>query len=259
MSFRLVLNEPKLFRRIINAVSAVMDTIIFHATPTTIQVTGMDPVRVMMLDMKLPKDTFDEYECSETVDLAVTLEDFEKVLRRAQPNDSLTLRADLAKKGEKRLTVVFKGSAERTFSLALHDMKYEELPKPKAESTTTMRLVTDALETAIKDAGVISGSEQIRITTEDGQVTLFADGDTSYMRNEFRRGSEALLDLEAKDKAEKVVAHYSTKYLGDAMKAKDLHETVLLQYATDMPLKMTFQLEKGGEVTYYLAPRRQSE
>jgi proliferating cell nuclear antigen len=253
-----MLKEPKLFRGIVTAVSAVMDTIIFHATPTGIQVTGMDPVRVMMVDMKLPPETFDEYECTEIVDLAVTLEDFEKILRRGQPNDSLVLRTDQVKK-EKRLTVIFKGSAERTFSLSLHDMKFEELPKPKAELTTTIRLVTDALETAIKDAAAISGSEEIKVTSEDGQVTMSAEGDTSYMRNEFRKGSEALLDLESKDKEQKAVARYSIEYLGHAVKAKELHDTVLLQYATDLPMRITFQLEKGGEVSYFLAPRREAE
>lgn len=251
------MSEPKLFRSIVNAISAVMDHIVFHATPAGIQVTGMDPIRIMMVDMRLPKDTFDEYECSEAVDLAVTLEDFEKILRRGQAGDSLILRTDQAKK-EKRLTVIFKGSAERTFSLSLLDMKFEELPKPKAELTTGMRLTTEALETAIKDAGAISGTDQIRLTVEDGEATVFAEGDTSYMRNEFKKGSEALLSLDAKD-GEKTVAHYSSEYLGNAMKAASLHDTVLLQYATNLPLKITFQLEKGGEVTYFLAPRRQTD
>jgi proliferating cell nuclear antigen len=254
--FRVVLQDPKTWKNIIEAASGVMEQLVFHATAEGLRAETMDPIRVMMIRIWLPKETFDEYECTEPIDLAVNLEDMAKILRRTQGGDTLTMRAP---EKDGKLQLIFKGSAERTFALSLLDtLKFEEQPLPKTEGKTTIRLTSDALGVAVKDAAIIEGADQLRFSVDDGTVIISAEGDTGYMRNEFRKGSEALLDLDAKD--EKPSAHYSIEYLGDMMKAASLSDTIALRFSTDIPLKAVFAVGAGpGQVTYYLAPRRQGE
>jgi proliferating cell nuclear antigen len=256
MAFRIHLQDHKVWRKIIEAVSAVTDQAVFKATPKGIQMRMMDPIRVMMLDLDLPAEVFTEYNCTEEMKLAFNLEAMDKILKRGQPNDAVTFESTTVKK-ENKLLITFQGSMKRAFTLPLLDLSFEDLPLPKGDSgNVSAKLTFDAFEVAVKDAAVPYGSDQVTIAAVDHDaLTMRANGDTTDVVDEFRRGSEALLDLEVKEKAS---ARYGINYLGDMLKTSGLSETALLQFNTDMPLKVTVQMPEGGRLTYYLAPRKEA-
>lgn len=258
MSFRIHLQNHKVWRKIIEAVSGVTEQAVFKATSTGVTMRMMDPIRVMMLDLELPANSFTEYKCTGDTKIAFAIEDMARILRRGQGDDPITLENHPDKKTASNMLITFQGTVKRTFTLALLDtVTVEDLSLPKLDSSSvSARLTFEALETAVRDAKVPSGSDQVTIRADDGEaLTIWADGDTGDMTNEFRRGSEALLDLEVKEKA---ASRYATNYLEDMLKADGLGETALLQFSTDLPLKVTVMTAEGGRLVYYLAPRRET-
>jgi proliferating cell nuclear antigen len=255
MSFKMVLSDHKTWMKIVEAAASVGDQIAFKVSAKGLRLRMMDPVRVMMLDMELPPEFFEEYACTEDAEVAFTVEDMMKVIRRGQAGDTLTLE-DHPKKDNK-LLVTFKGATKRTFTLGpLSDLKLEDLPLPKGDpGNVSARLTFEAFGVAVKDAKVPYGSDQATIKADDKDMLVIqADGDTGDAVNEFRRGSEALLDLEVKEKA---ASTYATSYLESMLKADGLGETAALEFSTNMPLKVTVAAGATGRLTYYLAPRRE--
>lgn len=257
MSFRMVLNDHKTWMKIVEAATAVGDQAAFRVKPGGLHLRMMDPIRILMLDMEFPASSFEEYSCTEDTEIAFNIEDMMKILRRGQTGDVITLEDHPDK--DNKLFINFKGANSRTFTLGLlSDLKIEELPLPKVSpSNISAKLTFEAFSIAVKDAKVPQGSDQVTITASDKDLlTIYSDGDTGDAVNEFRRGSEALLDLEFKEKA---VSRYATSYLEAMLKADGLSETAALQFSTNLPLKVILTTAEGGRLTYYLAPRREPE
>jgi proliferating cell nuclear antigen len=96
----------------------------------------------------------------------------------------------------------------------------------------------------------------VKITAKPEGLTMQSSGDTGDVLIEFRKGSEALLDLEVKEESSAI---YALNYLNDMTKAGSMSETAILQIATNIPLRMDFTIPSGGRITYFLAPRREPD
>jgi proliferating cell nuclear antigen len=71
------------------------------------------------------------------------------------------------------------------------------------------------------------------------------------------KGSDTLLDLEAKEPSK---ATFSLSYLSEIVKAASATSDIAtLEFSSDMPMKLDFQQAKEGKLTFYLAPRIETE
>jgi proliferating cell nuclear antigen len=71
------------------------------------------------------------------------------------------------------------------------------------------------------------------------------------------KGSDALLDLEAKEPSK---ATFSLSYLSEIIKAASATSDIAtLEFSTDMPVRIDFQQIKEGKLTFFLAPRIETE
>jgi proliferating cell nuclear antigen len=246
-----VLADSKIWRNIIESISTLVEEGVFIADPTGIRLRAMDPSRVAMVDMELPKTSFDSYECTEEVPIGVNFDDMKNIMKRTGGNEKLELEK-LEK--EARLKIRFKGKTSRTFSLPLLDLGKEELSVPRISFLATVKLPASTLMDAIKDAEVVS--DFVKITAEDERLRVTASGDRGEVEVEITKDSGELLSIELKESAH---ALYSLTYLSKMMVASDLSDIAILMFSTDMPLRLDFNLPNGGRIVYYLAPRMEAE
>jgi proliferating cell nuclear antigen len=72
-----------------------------------------------------------------------------------------------------------------------------------------------------------------------------------------QKGNDTLLDLEVKENAK---ATYSLSYLSEIIKAAAATSDIAtLEFSSDMPVKIDFQQAKEGKLTFFLAPRIETE
>jgi proliferating cell nuclear antigen len=72
-----------------------------------------------------------------------------------------------------------------------------------------------------------------------------------------QKGSEMLLDLETKEPSK---ATFSLSYLSEIIKAASAtSEIATLEFSTDMPIRIDFQQTKDGKLTFFLAPRIETD
>lgn len=251
VSFKFAFTDARLWKNIVDALSSLVDEVVFIADENSLRARAMDPSHVAMVDFELPKAAFNEYECSGEVKLGINLEDMSRIMRRAGGGDELELSFYPEKN---KLNVTFKGTSIRTFKIGLLDLTHEETPVPSIKFNAEIKMTADALKEALKDAEVVSDHVEVEASSEELKIT--ASGDTGGVEVKLDKSSDALLELNVTEESK---AMYALSYLMDMMKATAASDTVTVQFSTSMPIKLEFNIIGGGRLTYWLAPRIEAE
>ena len=250
--FRVRVADAKLLRDMTTAISILIDEATFNLTQEGLKLRAMDPSRVAMVDFEWPKTVFDEYTCTEPMKMCINISEMLKLLRRAGKDESVELSLD-EKTG--RLQVTIRGKYVRTFNMPTLEAMEEEVPTPKVSFNVSAKATTEGLREAIEDASLVS--DHVRIEADSEKLVMHATGDLMGATIELKKGSDALLNLETKEPSK---ATFSLSYLSEIVKAAvATSDVATIEFSTDMPIRLDFQQQKEGKLTFYLAPRIEVE
>ena len=250
--FKLKVADAKLLKDMATAISILIDEATFKIDPENLKLRAMDPSRVAMVDFEWPKTVFEEYTCTEPTKMCINISELLKLLRRAGKNEVVELSLD-EKTG--RLQIKITGKYTRNFTMPTLESSEEQVPTPKITFQVRAKATTEGLRQAIEDAQLVSDHVRIEVDTE--KLVLNAAGDLMGATIELQKGSDTLLDLEAKEPSK---ATFSLSYLSEIIKAASATSDIAtLEFSTDMPIKLDFQQTKEGKLTFYLAPRIETE
>ena len=250
--FKLKMSDAKLLRDMATAISILVDEATFKINPENLRLRAMDPSRVAMVDFEWPKTIFEGYTCTEPAKMCINISELLKLIRRAGRDEVVELSLD-EKTG--RLQVKITGKYKRNFTMPTLEAAEEEVPTPKITFNVRAKATTEGLRQAIEDAQLVS--DRVRIEADSEKLIFNAAGDLMGATIELQKGSDALLDLEAKEPSK---ATFSLSYLSEIIKAASAtSEIATLEFSSDMPIKLDFQQTKEGKLTFYLAPRIETE
>ncbi len=250
--FKVKVADAKLLKDMMTAISTLIDEATFDINPDGIKLRAMDPSRVAMIDFEWPKTIFDEYNCNEPMKMCINISEMLKLLRRTEKDESVELSLD-EKTG--RLQITITGRYVRSFNMPTLEAVEEEVPTPKVAFNVEAKVTTDGLAKAIEDANLVS--DHVRIEIDKEKMVMRATGDLMGATIEMKKGSDAVLDLEAKEASK---ATFSLSYLSEIVKAATATSDVAtIEFSTDMPIRLDFQQPKEGKLTFYLAPRIEVE
>lgn len=250
--FTLKVADAKLLRDMISAISILVDEATFKIDPESIKLRAMDPSRVAMIDFEWPKAVFEEYVTTEPSKMCINVSELLKLLRRASKDEAVELSLD-EKTG--KLLVKISGKYSRNFTMPTLEASEEEVPTPKITFNVKAKATTQGLSQAIDDAQLVS--DHVRIEADPEKLTLNASGDLMGATIILQKGTDALLDLEVKESAK---ATFSLSYLSEIIKAASaISDIATLEFSTDMPIKIDFHQAKEGKLTFFLAPRIETE
>jgi proliferating cell nuclear antigen len=250
--FKLKVSEAKLLKDMINAISILVDEATFKIEPEGIKLRAMDPSRVAMIDFEWPKAIFEEYECATASKICINISELLKLLRRTGKSETVELSLD-EKTG--RLQILITGKYSRSFNMPTLEATEEEVPTPKIDFNIKAKTTTQGLSQAIDDAQLVS--DHVRIEADTEKLLLIASGDLMGAKITLQKGSETLLDLEAKEASK---ATFSLSYLSEIIKAASATSDIAtLEFSTDMPIRIDFQQTKEGKLMFFLAPRIETD
>ncbi len=250
--FKLKVADAKLLRDMITSISILVDEATFKLDPEGVKLRAMDPSRVAMIDFEWPKTVFEEYQCTEPTKMCINISELLKLLKRAGKDEVVELSLD-EKTG--RLQVKISGKYSRNFTMPTLEASEEEVPTPKITFNIRAKATTQGLSQAIEDAQLVSDHVKVEADTE--KLVFNAAGDLMGATITLQKGSDTLLDLEAKEPAK---ATFSLSYLLEIVKAASATSDIAtMEFSSDMPIKLDFQQTKEGKLTFYLAPRIETE
>jgi proliferating cell nuclear antigen len=245
--FKARLDDPKMLKSSIDAVSNMIDEAGVNVTEDGIRLKAMDPAHVALVDLELSKDAFDEYEATEPLVLGLDLERFNTILKRCG-SDKIFLQFD---SDNNALSIKFKNSSTRTFSLPLIEVSEEELKVPTLEFPCKIEIDPRILSEGIKDAEIVSDHVVLRV--DENTLYISAKGDLGNVEVKVSKDEAKLFEV-----SQSCRSMFSIEYLKDMIKASDVAESVRIFLGDNIPVKMDF-IAENARLSFLLAPRIESE
>ena len=237
------------FKRLLEAVQRMVDTADVFVSKQGLSIKMMDPSHVSLVDLLVLSSTFEKYEVTTPIWFKVDLESLlKKCFVDVGPNEKMTLTLK-----EYKLTLMFNEGAtgSRRFTVATLEPDREEIPPPKLEFNTKVKIVSSRLFKTIKQLGGIA--DTIRFETTVEKFALIAEANLMRGTIEFLRGNPDFLELENKVDSH---ANYNTTYLESILEgAKGAADIISLEFSTNMPLKVSITEVEGISLIYWIAPR----
>ncbi len=250
--FKLKVAGAKLLRDMLASISILVDEATFKLDQESIQLRAMDPSRVAMIDFEWPKTIFDEYTCTEPARMCVNITELLKLLKRAGKDETLELSLD-EKTGQ--LLVSITGKYTRNFTMPTLEASEEEVPTPKITFNARVKATTEGLARAIEDAQLVS--DHVKIEAYPEKIVFNASGDLMGATITLQKGNDAILELEVKEQQKAI---FSLSYLTEIVKAASATSDIAtLEFSSDMPIRMDFHQAREGKLTFYLAPRIETQ
>ncbi|ETN43504.1 proliferating cell nuclear antigen (pcna) [Cyphellophora europaea CBS 101466] len=215
----------------------------------------MDNSHVALVSMMLKAEMFTPFRCDRNIALGINLQSLTKVLRAAQNEDILTLKAEDA---PDVVNLVFESpDTDRLseYDIKLMDIDQEHLGIPDTEYAATVEMPSSEFARICRD--LIAMSESVGIeATKDG-VRFSCQGDIGNGSVTLRQHT----NVEKPDNdvaiqlTEPVSLTFSLKYLVNFCKASGLAGRVKLCLSQEVPLLVEYTLSGTSYLRFYLAPK----
>ncbi|RUS33035.1 proliferating cell nuclear antigen, C-terminal domain-containing protein [Jimgerdemannia flammicorona] len=249
------LNQAKLLKSLLDAVKELVTECNFDCNDSGIALQAMDNSHVALVALLLRSDGFDPYRCDRNVPLGVNLANLNKILKCANNDDVLTIKAD--DNGDV-LSLVFESKENDKISeyeLKLMDIDSEHLGIPETAYDAIIHLSSSEFQRICRDLSQISESVVIEASKEgvkfsatgevgNGSITLKQGGNVD------KEEEQTTIELQ-----QSVTLTFSLKYLQNFTKATPLSTRVTLSMSNEVPLLVEYKLDNLGYVRYYLAPK----
>ncbi len=247
---KLTLAEPKFFKESVSIISDLVNEARFRATKDALELVAMDPANVAMVIFKLLSSTCTEYIVQKDVEIAINLGNLKQIMRRAKPNDMLTVELDQ----ENKLKIELKGTSTRTFSLPIIELDEKEQKVPELKFPVHVTMPSSFLNEAIEDADVVS--ESVSFIAEPKKFIVHAQGDLSHANIEMPESKDIKIVNQG---TEKIRSKYSIEYLKKMIAGSKIADEVNIYFNKDYPLKLEYKVVDRVMLSFILAPRVEND
>ena len=242
---KLTLAEPRLLKEPISILSEIVNDVSIKVDGEKIEIIATDPANVALVVFKLLSSAFIEYEISGKEVISVNLDNLNQILRRLKGNDTLTLELDKIKN---KLKVKMSGDSERVFQLSLLDLDDRNQPIPELNFNSKVVTNSKILEEAIEDVSIVADS--VSFGLDSGKMSIKGEGNLSHAHVELKAGDDTEITS-----SNEIIAKYSIEYLKKLIKGGKLSDKVIIQWDTDYPLKLEYNVMDKLALSFILAPR----
>ncbi|MCX6659828.1 MAG: proliferating cell nuclear antigen (pcna) [Candidatus Bathyarchaeota archaeon] len=250
--FKAVVQDARIWKNLLTAISTLIEEADFNTTSEGLKLRSMDPSHVAMVDFEWPKGAFEEYVCDKPTDIRVNLSTMLKLLKRGKSDESLEMAYD---EENKKVNLTLKGKILKKFTMPTLEPVEEEVPTPKLSFSARVKLMSETLKEIVEDSETVS--DNIRFEANPDKLLVKASSELSNVSMELTKTDGALLELDVKETA---AATFNLNYLGEMVKAGSAtSEVVALEFSTNMPIRLEFEMAQQGRLTYYMAPRIETE
>jgi len=285
------LASGELFKKIVSALSELVEQGNFQVDGNMISFQGMDSSHVSLVSMQLTESGFENYRCDSDQCLGIQFAALSKILKCMTPKDSLSIQAQ--SDGDV-VNFIFESMDQKRYSnfeLKLNDIDQEQLGIPETEYDTIIEMPSADFQRICRDLAAIGDTVTISATKQGVKFSVNGDigsGDMTIkgmMTN--NKGSKIKKDpdetqmeedededmgaphgnvdddMDDGDNAVKinltdsVQQTFSLRYLNNFTKATGLSDKVILRMGTEVPLEVEYKIgdENFGNLRYYLAPK----
>jgi len=239
------------FKKLFDTMHLLQNEVTFKFDTDSLTVRHMDPGRVAMFGCTINKEVFEEWNVTKPGLCCFNAEEVKKIVF-GKPFKKDTIIGVSVDGEHGRITFTLKDNRIRERSFPTLEASLEDIPTPKITFNAMYKITAKEMAEDIDDIQKLSDHVTF-IGTQDA-FEMKVEGDYAKGTTTYKRGDCQLLDIELREESK---AMYSLSYLKDFIDST-LCDLIIIEYSTDMPLKLTM-LSKFGDLIYYLAPRIETD
>jgi proliferating cell nuclear antigen len=241
---KLVTIQASAFKSTFEVLKDILNDVNIYFRPDGMYVVTLDSARTSLVDMHLPSDNFEEYQCDqEEIIAGINISNTFKLLKTITNNDVLKM----AIHSKEFLDIEIISETKKTtskFQLKLLDINESRIEVPDVEMTTVTTLPSADFQRLCRDMSNIG--TDIEITRQSGVINFRCEGDFA--------NQETI--IECPDESPKITGLYSLKYLNIFTKATSMCASVqIIQEIGNRFLILKYNVANLGELKFYLATK----
>ena len=266
LHFFTITKTSELWKSISSAIMTIIDEALFDAGPQGITFRSMDPSHIALIDINWPSSAFEKYHCDSTIKFGVRIDEFSKIIKRANTNDSIEIGVVL---DNSSLNIKTQGDGYlRNYKMRLIESTGNTSPLPQMTFDSKIVIGIETLDKILSDVGAISEKITIDssgISTNKKTVIFSGDSDRGEARvtmdvdddNNNKSKVELLEEITVKENSKST---YNIDFISKIIRAigHQSSNLVTIEYSSNKPLRLEFLLLSGMvKLQFYLAPRVQ--
>lgn len=218
----------------------------------------MDTSHVALVSLNLSMEGFESYRCDQNIVLGININNLSKVMKLADPSDSITLSAD---QDPSTLKITFdnpKTQRSTEFAMNLITLDVEHLSIPDTEYSSLITINSGEFSKICKELQSLSESLTIATNSDHVQLSVEGQAGSGFIKltnnDADRKEDQTLIEVD-----EAVTQQFALNYLNLFNKASSLSSFTRLCLHQEQPLVTEFKIESLGVLKYYLAPKISDE
>jgi proliferating cell nuclear antigen len=261
-----ITKTSEIWKSISSAIMTIIDEALFDAGPQGITFRSMDPSHIALIDINWPSSAFEKYHCDSTIKFGVRIDEFAKIIKRANANDSIEIGVVLVN-SSLNIKTQSDGGYLRNYKMRLIESTGNTSPLPQMTFDSKIVIGIATLDKILSDVGAIS--EKITIDSSSGSG-ISTNKKTVIFSGDSDRG-EARVTIDANDDKSKVEfleeitvketskSTYNIDFISKIIRAigHQSSDLVTIEYSSNKPLRLEFLLSGIVKLQFYLAPRVQ--
>ena len=247
MSLNCQIKNVEEWKATVDAISVIVEDAMFIVNHDGISFRGTDPSHIALLDITFPKSSFEKFEAT-TSFFGIRIDDLKNVINSAGNNDIIDLKID-----DKNLQVSISGSLKMDYKMSVLNKSDTNIPVPKCTYKSKISIQPSTLTRIVTNLEKISDSVSISSSTK--KVEFSGKGDSGDVKINIDTKNPDLLHL---DSPEGINSIYSLEYMAKVIRSiGKVSRTVNIEYDTQKPIRLDFEMPSTTKIQYYLAPRVQ--
>ena len=232
------------WKAVLQAISDITDEAMFICNKDGITFRGMDPSHVALLEINFPSSSFESFECSATF-FGIHVNDLKNILSSTSGGDTIQLRID----EPHMMNILITGSLEMKFTLNLIERTEVNTSIPKVHSKSRIGLSSALLSKIISNVERVS--DYVTISSKSELIKFEGDGIVGSVQMDIKKSDMSRCDVQ-----EDSSSMYSLEYMGRIIRnIGRASKTIDMEYGTQTPIHLLFEMESNAKAEYYLAPR----
>ena len=218
----------------------------------------MDSSHVALVSLNLSMEGFESYRADTSMVLGVNVALLAKVMKLADPSDSITLSAE---DSATQLKLVFenpKNQRTSEFVLNLINLDTEHLAIPETEYSSVVAINSGEFTKICKELYSLNETLTITTATDFVQFAVESEAGSGSIRlgqnDGMSRDEQTTLEV-----TDPVQQQFAIRYLNMFNKAAPLSTQTRLCLHQEQPLVVEYRIEQLGVLKYYLAPKINDE
>ena len=248
MEFSAKTNTSDEWKAVISSITTLVEEATFEATVEGITFRGMDPSHVALIDISWPNSAFEKYNCDSDIKFGVRVDEFSKVIKRAEKNESI----EISISDDNMLQILI--GKNKKWSMRLIEGSASDTPLPKISYDSKIGLSSSTFDKILGDIDVVSDYLYIKTSTNNAEFS--GKGDSGEAVINFEKGMQGLEELTVNQEC---TGTYSLEYLNPIVKAMgSTSDSIICEFSSGKPLRIEFKVSNIGRIHFYLAPRVES-